>query len=88
MKNFFRNHPMVGMCIAMLVAAVATHWILNPKSGPLSAMTWANSLTIGAVLLIMVSGFAVTYVAMRLGSKLAIRTTRRLTLTAKATDGP
>jgi len=31
MKNFFRNHPMVGMCIAMLVAAVATHWILNPN---------------------------------------------------------
>jgi S1-C subfamily serine protease/SpoVK/Ycf46/Vps4 family AAA+-type ATPase len=68
MKNFFRNHPMVGMCIAMLVAAVATHWILNPKSGPLSAMTWANSLTIGAVLLIMMAGFALTYVAMRLGS--------------------
>jgi SpoVK/Ycf46/Vps4 family AAA+-type ATPase len=67
MKNFFRNHPMVGMCIAMLVAAVATHWILNPKSGPLSAMTWANSLTIGAVLLIMMAGFALTYVAMRLG---------------------
>src|SRR6266571_1697078 len=68
MKNFFRNHPMVGMCIAMLVAAVATHWILNPKSGPLSAMTWANSLTIGAVLLIMMAGFALTYVAMRLAS--------------------
>src|SRR6266581_91788 len=68
MKNFFRNHPMVGMCIGMLVAAVATHWILNPKSGPLSAMTWANSLTIGAVLLIMMAGFALTYVAMRLGS--------------------
>jgi S1-C subfamily serine protease/SpoVK/Ycf46/Vps4 family AAA+-type ATPase len=68
MKNFFRNHPMVGMCIAMLVAAVATHWILNPKSGPLSALTWANSLTIGAVLLIMMAGFALTYVAMRLGS--------------------
>ena len=68
MKNFFRNHPMVGMCIAMFVAAVATHWILNPKSGPLSALTWANSLTIGAVLLIMMAGFALTYVAMRLGS--------------------
>jgi SpoVK/Ycf46/Vps4 family AAA+-type ATPase len=68
MKNFFRNHPMVGMCIAMLVAAVATQWILNPKSGPLSALTWANSLTIGAVLLIMMAGFALTYVAMRLGS--------------------
>src|SRR5712691_7438723 len=68
MKNFFRNHPMVGMCIAMLVAAVATQWILNPKSGPFSALTWANSLTIGAVLLIMMAGFALTYVAMRLGS--------------------
>jgi len=68
MKNFFRNHPMVGMCIAMLAAAVATHWILNPKSGPLSALTWTNSLTIGAVLLIMMAGFALTYVAMRLGS--------------------
>ena len=68
MKNFFRNHPMVGMCVAMLVAAVATQWILNPKSGPLSALTWANSLTIGAVLLIMMAGFALTYVAMRLGS--------------------
>jgi len=59
---------MVSMCIAMLVAAVATQWILNPKSGPFSALTWANSLTIGAVLLIMVAGFALTYVAMRLGS--------------------
>src|SRR5947208_4597865 len=68
MKNFFRNHPMVSMCIAMLVAAVATHWILNPKSGPFSALTWANSLTIGAVLLIMIGGIPLTYVAMRLGS--------------------
>ncbi|WP_187435562.1 AAA family ATPase [Bradyrhizobium hipponense] len=67
MKNFFRNHPMISMCIAMLVAAVATQWILNPKSGPLSALTLANSLTIGAVLLIMMAGFALTYVAMRLG---------------------
>ncbi len=68
MKSFFRNHPMVGMCIAMLVAAVATQWILNPKSGPFSALTWANSLTIGAVLLIMMAGTAMTYVAMRLAS--------------------
>ena len=56
------------MCIAMIVAAVATQWILNPKSGPFSALTWANSLTVGAVLLIMVAGVALTYVAMRLGS--------------------
>ena len=68
MKNFFRNHPMVAMCIAMLVAAIATQWILNPKSGPFSALTWANSLTIGAVLLIMMAGVAMTYVAMRLAS--------------------
>jgi SpoVK/Ycf46/Vps4 family AAA+-type ATPase len=68
MKNFFRNHPMVGLCIAMLVAAIATQWILNPKSGPFSALTWANSLTIGVVLLIMMAGFALTYVAMRLGT--------------------
>ena len=68
MKNFFRNHPMVGMCIAMIVAALATQWILNPKSGPFSALTWANSLTIGAVLLIMLAGVAMTYVAMRLAS--------------------
>jgi SpoVK/Ycf46/Vps4 family AAA+-type ATPase len=68
MKSFFRKHPMVAMCIAMLVAAVATQWILNPKSGPFSALTWANALTIGAVLLIMVAGVAMTYVAMRLAS--------------------
>jgi SpoVK/Ycf46/Vps4 family AAA+-type ATPase len=68
MRNFFRNHPMVGMCTAMIVAAVATQWILNPRSGPFSALTFANALTIGAVLLIMMAGFAVTYVAMRLGS--------------------
>ena len=68
MKNFFRNNPMVAMCVAMIVAAVATNWILNPKSGPFSALTWANSLTIGAVLLIMVAGVALTYVAMRLGN--------------------
>jgi S1-C subfamily serine protease/SpoVK/Ycf46/Vps4 family AAA+-type ATPase len=68
MKIFFRNHPMISMCIAMLVAAIATQWILNPKSGPFSALTLANSLTIGAVLLIMVGGIALTYVAMRLGS--------------------
>jgi S1-C subfamily serine protease/AAA+ superfamily predicted ATPase len=67
-KNFFRNHPMVGMCVAMLVAAIATQWILNPKSGPFGALTWANSLTIGAVLLIMMAGVAMTYVAMRLAS--------------------
>jgi len=68
MKNFFRNRPMVAMCVAMIVAAVATNWILNPKSGPFSALTWANSLTVGAVLLIMLAGVALTYVAMRLGS--------------------
>src|SRR5882724_192491 len=68
MKNFFRNSPMVAMCAAMIVAAVATNWILNPKSGPFSALTWANSLTVGAVLLIMMAGVALTYVAMRLGN--------------------
>src|SRR5882757_9672329 len=68
MKNFFRNNPMVGMCVAMIVAAVATNWILNPRSGPFSALTWANSLTVGAVLLIMMAGIAMTYVAMRLGN--------------------
>lgn len=68
MKNFFRNNPMVGMCVAMIVAAVATNWILNPRSGPFSALTWANSLTLGAVLLIMMAGVAMTYVAMRLAS--------------------
>jgi ATPase family associated with various cellular activities (AAA)/AAA lid domain len=68
MKSFFRNNPMVGMCVAMIVAAVATNWILNPRSGPFSALTWANSLTLGAVLLIMMAGIALTYVAMRLGS--------------------
>jgi hypothetical protein len=30
MKNFFRNNPMAGMCVAMIAAAVATNWILNP----------------------------------------------------------
>jgi S1-C subfamily serine protease/AAA+ superfamily predicted ATPase len=68
MKNFFRNNPMVAMCVAMIVAAVATNWILNPRSGPFSALTWANSLTVGAVVLIMVAGVAVTYMAMRLAS--------------------
>jgi S1-C subfamily serine protease/AAA+ superfamily predicted ATPase len=68
MKNFFRNNPMMAMCVAMIVAAVATNWILNPKSGPFSALTWANSLTVGAVLLIMMAGVALTYVAMRLGN--------------------
>jgi SpoVK/Ycf46/Vps4 family AAA+-type ATPase len=68
MKNFFRNHPMAGMCVAMIVAAIATNWILNPRSGPFGALTWANSLTVGAVLLIMMAGVAMTYVAMRLAS--------------------
>jgi S1-C subfamily serine protease/AAA+ superfamily predicted ATPase len=68
MKNFFRNYPMAGMCAAMIVAGVATNWILNPRSGPFSALTWANSLTVGAVLLIMMAGVAMTYVAMRLAS--------------------
>src|SRR3954453_15232225 len=67
MKNFFRNHPMIAMCVALLVAGVATQWILSPKTGPFSALTWANSLTIGAVLLIMMAGVALTYMAMRLG---------------------
>src|ERR1700742_1716775 len=68
MKNFFRNHPMMAMCVAMIMAAIVTNWILNPKSGPFSALTWANSLTVGAVLLIMLAGVAMTYVAMRLAS--------------------
>ena len=52
MKNFFRNNPIVALCVAMIVATIVTNWILNPRSGPFSALTWANSLTIGAVLLI------------------------------------
>jgi SpoVK/Ycf46/Vps4 family AAA+-type ATPase len=68
MKNFFRNHPMTAMCVALLVAGVATQWILNPKTGPFSALTLANSLTIGAVLLIMIAGVALTYVATRLAA--------------------
>src|ERR1700761_1621551 len=68
MKNFFRNHPMMAMCVAMIVAAIVTNWILNPKSGPFSALTWANALVVGAVLLIMLAGVALTYVAMRLAS--------------------
>jgi SpoVK/Ycf46/Vps4 family AAA+-type ATPase len=68
MRNFFRNNPMVAMCVAVIVVVVATNWILNPRSGPLGALTWANSLTVGAVLLIMMAGVALTYVAMRLGS--------------------
>jgi S1-C subfamily serine protease/AAA+ superfamily predicted ATPase len=67
MKNFFRN-PMVAMCVAIIVATVATNWILNPKSGPFSALTGANSLTIVAVVLIVAAGVALTYVAVRLGS--------------------
>jgi S1-C subfamily serine protease/AAA+ superfamily predicted ATPase len=67
MKRFFR-HPMVGLCFAMVAAAIITQWILNPKSGPFSALTWANALTIGAVLLIVAAGIAMTYVAMRLAS--------------------
>ena len=59
---------MIGLCVAMLVAAILTQWILNPKSGPFSALTWANSLTIGAVLLIVLAGIAMTYVATRLAS--------------------
>jgi SpoVK/Ycf46/Vps4 family AAA+-type ATPase len=67
MKNIFRNHPLVGLCMAMIVAAVATQWILNPKTGPFSALTGSNALTIGTVLLIMAAGIALTYVAVRLG---------------------
>src|SRR5260221_14750101 len=68
MKNFFRNNRMVGMCVALIVAAVATNWILNPRSVPFSALTWANSLAVGAVLLIMMAAIAMTYLAMRLAS--------------------
>ena len=57
-ENFFRNHPDGRHGVAMIVAAIATQWILNPKSGPFSALIRANSLTIGAVLLIMMAGFA------------------------------
>ena len=79
MKTYFRNHPMVAMCIAMLVAAVATQWILNPKSGPFSALTWANALTIGAVLLIMVAGIAI--LGLVLAALATIRAARRPPLT-------
>src|SRR5258708_20142799 len=59
---------MVGMCVGLIVGGVGTNWIVNPRSGPFSALTWANSLTVGAVLLIMMAGIAMTYVAMRLAS--------------------
>jgi hypothetical protein len=68
MRSFFRNNPMIAMCLAMILAAVVTNWILNPKSGPFSELTWTNSLTLGAVMLVMLAGAAMTYVAVRLGS--------------------
>src|SRR5258708_24207169 len=68
MRNVCRKQLMAGMCVVLIVAEGATTWILNPRSGPFSALTWANSLTVGAVLLIIVAVVAMTYVAMRLGN--------------------
>ncbi len=72
MKDFFRKRPLLGFFIIAVAAMVVGTWIINPKTGPWAlvsgGMTWATALTLIVVLLILIAGAALTYVAMRLAS--------------------
>ena len=72
MKDFFRKRPSVGYFIGFFItvtaAAVISAWLVNPKAVPwafFGAMPWATAI---ALVLIFVSGAALTYVARRLAS--------------------
>jgi hypothetical protein len=59
MKDFFRNRWMLGFLIACVAATIVGIWILG-------YLTSANAITLGAVLLVIVAGAALTYVTIRL----------------------
>jgi S1-C subfamily serine protease/AAA+ superfamily predicted ATPase len=70
MKGFFVRHPLIGFFIAVVLAAVVSAWLLDPKSGLWAllsgGMTWATAITLIVVLLIFIAGAVLTYVAFRL----------------------
>ena len=46
MKNFFRNNPMAGMCVAMIVAAVATNSRLRSAPSILSSVPFCSPTSV------------------------------------------
>ncbi len=72
MKKFFENRPMVGFFIVAVAATLVSTWLLNPQSGPLGwlagGFTAAAAFKLTSALLILASGAALTYVAMRLAT--------------------
>jgi stage V sporulation protein K len=68
-KNFFRDHQMLGFTVVGVVGAVVAAWILNPQSGPLG---WFRLLSAPAqtrltssifVCGLIVAGLIVSYIA-------------------------
>jgi SpoVK/Ycf46/Vps4 family AAA+-type ATPase len=72
MKDFFHRRPLLSFFIVTVASMVVAMWLVNPKSGPLAlvsgGMTWATAITVFVVFLIFITGAALTYVALRLGS--------------------
>jgi len=69
MRKFFETRPMLSFFIVAVAAAVVSSWLMNPSQGPFgwiaNGFTAAAAFKITAALLILASGAALTYIAMR-----------------------
>ncbi len=72
MRKFFENRPMLGFFIVAVAATLVSTWLLNPSKGPFAwladGFTAAAAFKLTAALLILASGAALTYIAMRVAA--------------------
>jgi SpoVK/Ycf46/Vps4 family AAA+-type ATPase len=72
MRKFFENRPMLSFFIVGVAATLVSTWLLNPSQGPFSLIangfTAAAAFKLTAALLILASGAALTYIAMRIAT--------------------
>jgi len=69
MRKFFEKRPMLSFFMVAVAATLVSTWLLNPSQGPFgwiaNGFTAAAAFKITAALLILASGAALTYIAMR-----------------------
>ena len=72
MRKFFEQRPMLAFFIVGVSAAVVSAWLLNPSQGPFAwlanGFTAAAAFKLMAALLILASGAALTYIALRVAT--------------------
>ncbi len=72
MRKFFETRPMLGFFIVAVTATLVSTWLLNPSKGPFGwiadGFTGAAAFKLMAALLILASGAALTYIAMRVAA--------------------